>query len=159
MFPVETMVVWGKLQRKRFTNSSAITIPFGCNFTRLDAFAFFLWSTTLLSFSESPTNPLYPLKRSTINSLDFSVWAGYSVHEMCPHRVKNWLLIWYTLVTIWLEKCRKRRTIFSVSSVPSSPLPLHPIHHNILLESDSILASAVLLWLDHISLWVPFDWE
>lgn len=108
---------------------------------------------------------------------------------MCPHRVKNWLLIWYMPVTIWPRECRKTDDIFSffgwclfppssrslcvlspshsiaipTFSFPSrfritlsaSPLcnssPSFPPFSNVLLESDSIFAPAVLLWRGHIS--------
>lgn len=110
---------------------------------------------------------------------------------MCPHRVKNWLLIWYMPVTIWPRECRKTDDIFSFfrwclfppslvvpalfslllplirycayflfHRAPVSPLlhlplcnspPPFPPFSNVLLESDSIFAPAVLLWRGHIS--------
>lgn len=89
---------------------------------------------------------------------------------MCSHRVKNWLLIWYTRVTIWPGECRKADDIFSffayfpthwVSSANASLLcPLveqprifrfHSASPNVLSESDSTFALAVLLLRSHIS--------
>lgn len=66
---------------------------------------------------------------------------------MCPHRVKNWLLIWYMPVTIWPRECRKTDDIFSFfgwclfppssRSLSALSLPFTPSHSIALVPTFS----------------------
>jgi len=63
-----------------------------------------------------PPSTLHPPLHSFHQFIGFLAANGYNPllsREMCPHRVKNWLLIWYMPVTIWPRECRKTDDIFS----------------------------------------------
>lgn len=71
---------------------------------------------------------------------------------MCPHRVKNWLLIWYMPVTIWPRECRKTDDIFSFFGwclfPPSLSFSLHsfpftPSHSITLIPTFSFLSCSL----------------